>query len=367
MMISNARAKEILLAIVNNQSLEVKEDMKEVCKVFGDQALIYPLYNVFHADGLKKYYLSGVITKQYQDEALEEIKSLFNENGIDFILLKGSFIKNFYPDHFFRLMGDIDILVRKKDFEHANEILIKNNFTCGKEGFHHIEFQKNNIALELHHQLFSTQHSWIPFFHNPWDNAHVARNHEYEFDPIFFYLYQLAHLANHMIAYGAGIRPYIDFYYLFQNYPVEMDEFMQKANEIGLGKFLNSVLHIVDYLFDYAPYKYVKIKSIEAYLAHIMEAGVHGHSSNHNQYANMMAGARQSKFKFYIKTLFPNREKMKKRYPYLKKYPILFPFARIHRVFVCLFFRRKEAKKLRQADAQKNKLIKLYDDIGLYK
>lgn len=366
-MISNERTREILLAIVNNHTLEVKEDIKDICKVFAEQSLIHQLYNVFRVDYLKKYYLSGIVTKQYQDEKLEEIKDILNQNGIDFILLKGSYIKKYYPNHFLRLMGDIDILVRKEDFDRASEALIANGFIKGKEGFHHTDFQKNNISLELHHKLFYTKYSWIQFFDNPWENVHVVNNHEYEFDIVFFYLYQLAHLANHMIAYGAGIRPYIDFYYLFREYPIDINDLMNSANEIGLGKFLNSVLNVLDYFFDYAPYDYVKINYLDEYIAHILEVGVHGHSINNNQYANLMAGTRQSKFKFYLKTLFPSREEMKRKYPYLKKFPILFPIARIKRIFTCVFCRGKEVKKVHSASKKKEKMTKIFDEIGLNK
>ena len=217
-MISNLRVKEILMAIDNKQNLEIKDDIKDVCKIFMEQSLIHQLYSVFNVEYLKKYYLSGVLVRQYQDETMEEIKNIFNENQIDFVLLKGSFIKRFYPEHFLRLMGDIDILIRDKDLNFACELLQKHNFKKGYEWIHHVEFKKNNIELELHHKLFSTQYSWNSYFNNPWDNVVSINKHEYEFSPLYCYMYLLGHLAKHMLGDGAGLRPFIDFYYLFVLY-----------------------------------------------------------------------------------------------------------------------------------------------------
>ncbi|MCH5180756.1 MAG: nucleotidyltransferase family protein [Erysipelotrichales bacterium] len=377
-MISNERMKEIVLAIANNQSLEAEDDISDICKVFKDHSLLNQLYNVYHLEYLKKYYLSGILVSQYQDSIIEEIKHIFNENGIDFIFLKGSFIRQFYPDYFMRLMGDIDVLVRAQDVKRASELLLNYKFESEKpiqsynfekldEFGHHIEFKKNNVIVELHHKLFSDKFSWTSYFDAPWNYAKNKKNHEYEFDSTFFYLFQIGHLVKHMYSFGAGIRPYIDFYYMLKEYPVNMDELMPVAKDLKLDKFFNSVLNVVDYMFDFAPYEYTKMNYLDKYIAHIIESGVHGHSSNNsnNVYANIMAREKKSKFKFYLQLLFPNRKIMKVYYPYLEKHPILFPIARVQRVFTCVFVKRKKIKKVENSIMQRNELIKIYDEIGL--
>ncbi|MCH5171988.1 MAG: nucleotidyltransferase family protein [Erysipelotrichales bacterium] len=377
-MISNERMKEVVLAIANNQTLEVKDDINDVCKVFKDHTLIHQLYNVYHLDYLKKYYLSGIVIKQYQEDIVEEIKNIFNENGIDFIFLKGSFIKKFYPDYFLRLMGDIDVLVREADLKKASELLSNHKFECEKplesynfkkleESCHHIEFKRNNIIVELHRKLFDVKSSWTSYFENAWDHAIKQDNHEYEFEPVFFYLFQIGHLNKHMHLFGAGIRPYIDFYYILKEYPVDINKLMVEAKDLKLDKFFNSILNVVDYLFDFAPYEYVKMEYLNEYITNIIEAGVHGYSSNNkdNVYANRMAIEKKSKFKFYLQLLFPNRKIMKGYYPYLKKHPILLPIARVQRVFTCVFVKSKNIKKVENSTAKRDTLIKLYDEIGL--
>ena len=54
---------------------------------------------------------------------LNNVCSCLEENGVDFIPLKGSVIRNLYPEKWMRTSCDIDILVKKEDCQRAENIL----------------------------------------------------------------------------------------------------------------------------------------------------------------------------------------------------------------------------------------------------
>ena len=49
---------------------------------------------------------------------------LFQEKNIDFIVLKGIYLRYLYPNPDLRTMSDIDILVHKEDLDKISEILL---------------------------------------------------------------------------------------------------------------------------------------------------------------------------------------------------------------------------------------------------
>ena len=119
------------------------------------------------------------------------------------------------------------------------------------------------------------------------------------------------------------------------------------------------------YFFGFDKVKYRPITCLNDYVEIIIESGTHGHSKNSNYYANRLAGKKQSKFKFYLTALFPSHAMMKLMYPYLEKYPILFPWARICRICRCIFVKSKDVSKIEKAQDDIERHKNVYDEIGL--
>ncbi|MFA7232072.1 MAG: nucleotidyltransferase family protein [Victivallaceae bacterium] len=101
-----------------------------------------------------------------KSQLLEMIK-LFNDNGIEHILLKGSHLAEIvYTNSALRMMGDIDILVSHKDIEKAFNVLINEGYYDGSQPdgsnivkdvyVHHypVLYKDNLFPVELHRYLF---------------------------------------------------------------------------------------------------------------------------------------------------------------------------------------------------------------------
>lgn len=87
--------------------------------------------------------------------AQKELTSLLESNGIKHCIIKGAAAAVNYPKPDVRNMGDIDVLVCRKDFERAKEILSANGYiekVVYPQIGHEVEFNKNGISVELHIQ-----------------------------------------------------------------------------------------------------------------------------------------------------------------------------------------------------------------------
>ena len=74
--------------------------------------------------------------------AQNEILSELEKEGVPIVVLKGTAAAQYYPAPQYRVMGDIDLLVKKEDFYKADTD-------------RHISFSKRNVMIELHWRFAS--------------------------------------------------------------------------------------------------------------------------------------------------------------------------------------------------------------------
>src|SRR5690606_18043140 len=102
------------------------EDENGLLKLLFENGLIGLVFNSINKNSCKepKHYqrlkeiFGQYISKDIQQlSLLDSLKKLFNDHKIDHIFLKGAHIKLLYLETYMRGMGDIDLLVRKEQFE----------------------------------------------------------------------------------------------------------------------------------------------------------------------------------------------------------------------------------------------------------
>ena len=69
---------------------------------------------------------------------------------VPYIILKGTSAAQYYAHPEYRVMGDIDIITQKEDYNQAYQELINNGYTITKELEREVSFVKNGIVVELH-------------------------------------------------------------------------------------------------------------------------------------------------------------------------------------------------------------------------
>ncbi len=95
---------------------------------------------------------------------LHEVAEIFERRGIESILLKGPHLSlGYYGSLDQRRMGDLDLLVRRRDLRAASAALVESGYasrTGAPLGMaatlrfvHHLEHEKDGVPVDLHHQI----------------------------------------------------------------------------------------------------------------------------------------------------------------------------------------------------------------------
>lgn len=171
------------------------------------------------------------VQQQYEEE---QIRSLFNQEGIQFIFLKGSVVRNYYPSPDMRTCGDIDILVN--DVNRSIEILKEKLEYSDISDYcdHHVSmYSPAKVVVEIHNCL-SVENSILE---NPWEYTEKVDGSEYRLKDGMFYLYHIAHMKKHFTYGGCGIRTFIDLWIIKEKMRIKADiALLKNVDSINLKK-----------------------------------------------------------------------------------------------------------------------------------
>lgn len=96
----------------------------------------------------KEIYYQRCAVDILQHKELQRILKVFHEHRVDVLLLKGAFLKNHvYENPVLRPMGDIDVLIRKKDRESAFALLFAMDYSDINEGRFFAEEERGVVEL----------------------------------------------------------------------------------------------------------------------------------------------------------------------------------------------------------------------------
>lgn len=165
--------------------------------------------------------LKAIYRYAKMDYELECLRNIFENAHICFIPLKGSILRNFYPESWMRTSCDIDILVREVDLEAAVQILMDNGWTpSGKRGYHDQSlYSASGVHLELHFKLAENMDNIDPVLEKVWEYSapSLGKHYEYYQSNEFFVFHHMAHMSYHMISGGCGVRSFLDLWILNNN------------------------------------------------------------------------------------------------------------------------------------------------------
>ena len=296
-------------------------------------------------------------------EVLEKAK-------IPFLPLKGSVIRQYYPEAWMRTSCDIDILIHEEDIEKAKSILVTEyGYTDRGKGPHDVSlFSPKGIHLELHYDLIADgeANESAKVLRNVWDLVTVRAGFEYfyEMPDDLFYFYHIAHMAKHFEKGGCGIRPFIDLWILDRidsEDTTKRDSLMSTAD---LLTFANVARKLSRVWFDGEEHDSVT-QQMEEY---ILRGGVYGNSTNCIMIQQQKKGGR---FKYALSRNFIAYDMLKFRYPILQKHRWLTPIMEVRRWFDLIFCGRLKyaSKELMynssMSDIEAVKVQKFLIDIGL--
>lgn len=312
---------------------------------------------------LKKAYQAAMLREMSQQAELERIRKEFSENGIPFMLLKGSHLKALYPKPEMRFMVDMDVLVKKEDIEKAKAILLSHGLRQEMNNGKDIVLIKAPfLTVELHNSLFTEDNYMYKYFLSVWDKAQKASEYEYKMSDEDLYVYTLAHLAEHYTNAGACFRPTVDLYLLNKSCSLDEAYISQELEKLSLNDFNETIKNVGKSIFENSEND-EKTELAENYI--VFGPPV----KNANEVASA-AQTNESKLKRIIKMLFPNLRHMKNLFHVLEKLPFLLPLFWVIRFFKYAFTKkaREKLKAVSSAETEDAKLIrKIYKDSGITK
>lgn len=287
-----------------------------------------------------------------QSQILAEICRCFEDNGIDYVLLKGAVLQALYPEQGMRLMSDIDILIRMEQYPRIQELMAEMGFSRGKETDHELLWRRNGVRIELHKSLIpSYNKDFYAYYGTGWQFAKPAAGlHRHGFSDEDQMVYLFTHFAKHYRDMGIGVKHLTDLYVYRRKKPGLDEAYIRRElKKLELEVFYLHVLETLAVWFDGA----APTEITDMITAVILMSGAYGDSRN-NFYSNLLKSTQTSeerkkacrRRKFEL-IFLPYRD-MCDKFPVLKKAPILLPLFWVVRGVTSLFMPGK-IKKMRRA------------------
>ena len=270
--------------------------------------------------------------------------------GLHPIVVKGQLCSRLYPLKDHRISADDDLYIPDAEFMVCHEQLLANGLTTGTPtdelaSADEVSYTKKDspLYIELHRHLFDSA-----------EDAHDELNHFFadlkpvESDgllampPHEHLLYLILHAYKHFVRSGIGLRQFCDIGLWARAYHAEIDwqRLHDQCASVHAATFAAAAFRIArDYLgidFD-LPMPWDASIDVEPLLHDTLCGGVYGsndltrlHSSTVT--LNAVKASRTGEKSSVLRTVFPKREYLERRYPYLKKRPYLLPVAWAQRI-----------------------------------
>lgn len=313
--------------------------------------------------------LTASVTKIY---SIYGVVDKLEKSGISCCTLKGISNSVLYPNPDYRTSADVDLLIDDKDKEKALELLSKNGFYYDKESTDHYEIVCRNAkgeTIELHTKLYDDLRCDVLFG----GNSGISETFTKKQIPNYFNIttlgvndgaiYNFLHCVKHFLGSGVGIRQITDVLLYVHRFWNEMDreKFISELKRMKYDAFFNVCQYIGKVYLGISPVGEIYtenekiIETASKLLEDIENGGVFGRDKEERRnfyykYMNRVLQEKQikqkptffGKIKSFLKAAFVKKKVLYVKYPYLKKWPILLPYAWLHRGISYILGRKDE-------------------------
>ena len=298
----------------------------------------------------KQQVIGQVLNQTVRSAEFADLYRNLRAAGLYPIVVKGQLCSRLYPLKDHRISADDDLYIPDAEFMACHEQLLANGLTTDTPADElptadEVSYTKDGspLYIELHRHLFDSA-----------EDAHDELNHFFadlnpvEIDgflampPHEHLLYLLLHAYKHFVRSGIGLRQFCDIGLWARVYHGEIDwqRLHEQCESVHAATFAAAAFHIArDYLgieFD-LPAPWDGSIDVEPLLHDSLCGGVYGsndltrlHSSTVT--LNAVKASRTGEKSSVLSTVFPKREYLERRYPYLKKRPYLLPVAWVQRI-----------------------------------
>ena len=298
----------------------------------------------------KQQVIGQVLNQTVRSAEFSDLYHKLRSAGLHPIVVKGQLCSRLYPLKDHRISADDDLYIPDAEFMACHEQLLANGLRTDTPAdelstVDEVSYTKNGspLYIELHRHLFDSA-----------EDAHDELNHFFtDINPIEMdgflampphehLLYLILHAYKHFVRSGIGLRQFCDIGLWARAYHDEIDwqRLHDQCSSVHAATFAAAAFRIArDYLgidFD-LPTPWDASIDVEPLLHDTLCGGVYGsndltrlHSSTVT--LNAVKASRTGEKSSVLRTVFPKRAYLERRYPYLKKSPYLLPVAWVQRL-----------------------------------
>lgn len=269
----------------------------------------------------------------------DEVFTALTEAGLDILPVKGSWLKEQYPQIDYRQMSDLDLLIRKEDRKKARKILEDLGYEKEKDATaaHHDGYEKKPyIAIEVHLQLLPVEDKNCAYYEDPWKKAIPLEENPriYRFRPEDEYIFYFLHLKHHLDEGGSGIRSILDSHVYRNVYPhMDREYLRQEFQKLGIWEIVQELETLADCWFCTGEDIPEHLRTLEEC---VFWAGAYGSLDTALQ--NRMEEFQKYKdpavrmAAYWLSRFCRPMHEMKLGYPILEKLPVLLPICWVLRI-----------------------------------
>jgi hypothetical protein len=289
---------------------------------------------------------SHLLISEKQLRAVKKVCDAFDENGIDYLPLKGCRMKALYPRPELRVMGDADILIRLEQYERIAPLMAQLGFRQGEESDHELIWESEDLYLELHkHLIPSYNEDLFDYFATIWQRAARTNGgcHEMTAEDEFVYLF--THFAKHFRDGGIGCRHVLDLWVYLRQHRLDGGAVDEAMARLGLSEFYGNIRRLLAVWFEGAQTD----EKTELIGQFIFESGSFASQRMRVLFRTARATEKGGgRLAYLCQAAFPTVAQLEGKYTVLKKAPWLLPAVWVYRPFYKLVTQRSSLRKQQQ-------------------
>lgn len=291
---------------------------------------------------IKQQVIGQVLNQTVRSAEFADLYRSLRAAGLHPVVVKGQLCSRLYPLRDQRISADDDLFIPEGEFFVCHEALLANGLTTDTPvdelpTADEVSYTKKDspLYIELHRHLFdSAEDAHDELNHFFVDIAPVEVDGFLTMPPHEHLLYLILHAYKHFVYSGIGLwaQAYHD--------QIDWQRLHDQCASVHAATFAAAAFRIartyLDIDFD-LPGLWDGDVDVEPLLHDTLCGGVYGSNSYTRLHSstvtlNAVKASRTGGKSSVLRTVFPKREYLERRYPYLKKRPYLLPVAWVQRI-----------------------------------
>lgn len=319
-----------------SQYVFTDEELAELYKLSKNHDLAHLVGNalikndLIQNDEIKAKFQKQIMIAVYRYEKMNyelgRLRTALNKAQILFIPLKGSVLRQYYPEPWMRTSCDIDILVHDEQVDETAQVIVRKlGYNYEKKNYHDISLMSDSrVHLELHHSIKENKANIDVLLAEYRRYTVPFEGYEYQFTNEFFLFHQIAHASYHFLGGGCGIRPFLDIWVLNHRIDFDREKREKLLSDGGLDVFAKQAELLSEVWFGDAEHTEIT-RQMEEY---ILRGGVYGTTTNRVAVQQQKQGG---KMKYALSKIFIPYDAIKFHYSILQKHKWLTPIMEVRR------------------------------------